>query len=286
VSVEHLLDSTSRVNKRSVLSIHHLLSRLSQSFQIILSSGDGSTSLPVDKSINVHSLLSGYVELSQPARSSDIRVLLKYTPDVTKSGLDRLLAAHAELVMAVRLSILDILERHRDITIPFPVYLQLLPSMRVRQYSISSSPLWNPRHATLTLTVMQAPALANDEQQFFGVGSSYLASLQTGDRVAVSVRPSNALFHLPADPAVPVIMFAAGSGIAPMRGFIQERAEQKKAGREIGKMLLYYGCREPGMDYLYSKSDLKEWIELGVVEIRPAFSRKTEESLGYRYVQE
>jgi cytochrome P450/NADPH-cytochrome P450 reductase len=234
----------------------------------------------------VHSLLSGYVELSQPARSSDIRVLLNYTPDATKSALDRLLGAHAKLVMSIRLSILDILERHRDIAIPFPIYLQLLPSMRVRQYSISSSPLSNARHATLTLTIMQAPALANDEQQFLGVGSSYLASLQTGDRVAVSVRPSNALFHLPADLTVPVIMFAAGSGIAPMRGFMQERAEQKKAGRETGKMLLYYGCREPEMDYLYSKSDLKEWVELGVVEIRPAFSRKTEESLGYRYVQE
>jgi cytochrome P450/NADPH-cytochrome P450 reductase len=252
----------------------------------VLSSGDGPTSLPVNKPINVHSLLSGYVELSQPASSSDIRTLLKYTPEATKNSLDRLLAAHSELVMSIRLSVLDILERHSDITIPFPIYLQLLPSMRVRQYSISSSPLWNARHVTLTISVVQAPALSDDEQQFLGVGSNYLASLRKGDRVAVSVRPSNGSFHLPSDPAIPVIMFAAGSGIAPMRGFIQERAEQKKAGRETGKMLLYFGCREPGLDYLYSDSDLKEWSELGVVEIRPAFSRKTEESLGYRYVQE
>jgi cytochrome P450/NADPH-cytochrome P450 reductase len=240
----------------------------------------------VDKPINVHALLSGYVELSQPASSGDIRALLKYTPEANKQALDTLLASHAELVMSVRLSVLDILERHKDIAIPFPAYLQLLPSMRVRQYSISSSPLHNAQHATLTISVVNAPALADSEQAFLGVGSSFLAGVRAGDRVAISVRPSNALFHLPADLDVPVVMFAAGSGLAPMRGFIQERAEQRKAGRETGRMVLYYGCRSPEDDYLYSDSDLKEWEALGVVQVRPAFSRKTEASEGCKYVQE
>lgn len=238
------------------------------------------------KPINIHSLLSGYVELSQPASSSDIRTLAKYASGSTKEALDQLLASHAELVMSVRLSTLNILERHHDINIPFPVYLQTLPSMRIRQYSISSSPLWNAKHATLTISVVQAPALAGTEQQFFGVGSSYLAGLRPGDRVSLSVRPSNAAFHLPSDPSTPVVMFAAGSGLAPMRGFIQERAEQKKGGRAVGKMLLYYGCRTPETDYLYSDSDLDKWSKEGVVEIRPAFSRKSEQSFGCKYVQQ
>jgi cytochrome P450/NADPH-cytochrome P450 reductase len=148
--------------------------------------------------------------------------------------------------------------------------------MRVRQYSISSSPLYNAQHATLTISVVNAPALADSEQAFLGVGSSYLAGLRAGDRVAISVRPSNALFHLPANLDVPVVMFAAGSGLAPMRGFIQERVEQRKTGRQTGRMVLYYGCRSPEDDYLYSDSDLKEWEALGVVQIRPAFSMKTE----------
>jgi cytochrome P450 / NADPH-cytochrome P450 reductase len=188
--------------------------------------------------------------------------------------------------MSVRLSVLDILDRHKDIDIPFPAYLQLLPSMRVRQYSISSSPLHNARRASLTVSVIHAPALADADQAFLGVGSSYLAGLRPGDRVALSVRPSNASFHLPADPTVPVVMFAAGSGLAPMRGFIQERAEQRKAGRETGRMILFYGCRTPEDDYLYSESDLKEWEALGVVEVLPAFSKKCEASEGAKYVQE
>jgi cytochrome P450/NADPH-cytochrome P450 reductase len=221
----------------------------------------------VEKPIKVHALLSGYVELSQPASGSDLRILLKHAPEGTKPALETLLASHAELVMSVRLSVLDILERYPDIAISFPAF-------------------HHARRATLTVSVLHAPALADHEQAFLGVGSSYLAGLRAGDRVALSVRPFNAAFHLPADPTVPVVMFAAGSGLAPMRGFIQERAEQRKAGRETGRMILYYGCRTPEDDYLYSDSDLEEWTALGVVDVRPAFSKLPDASYGCKYVQE
>ena len=83
-----------------------------------------------------------------------------------------------------------------------------------------------------------------------------------------------------------VTLFLAGSGLAPMRGFLQERAMQKKAGREVAKSLLFFGCRDPKEDYLYSDSDLKDWVKLGIVELRPAFSRVPTESGGCKYVQE
>jgi len=85
---------------------------------------------------------------------------------------------------------------------------------------------------------------------------------------------------------VPMVMVAAGSGLAPMRGFLQERAVQKKAGRDVAKSLLFFGCRSPNEDYLYSDSDLKEWSELGIVDVRPAFSRAPADSAGCKYVQE
>jgi cytochrome P450/NADPH-cytochrome P450 reductase len=145
-------------------------------WQILLSAGGGPTSLPVDKPIAVGPLLSGYIELSQPASISDLRTLAKFaSSEETKIHLTKLATSHSELVMPVRLSVLDVLEQHPDINIPFPTYLQLLPSMRVRQYSISSSPLYDAEHATLTLSIVQAPSLARADQQFLGVGSSYLA---------------------------------------------------------------------------------------------------------------
>ena len=61
---------------------------------------------------------------------------------------------------------------------------------------------------------------------------------------------------------------------------------QKRAGREVATNLLFFGCRNPNEDFIYEDSDLKEWTELGIVDVRPAFSRSTGDSKGCRYVQE
>jgi cytochrome P450/NADPH-cytochrome P450 reductase len=280
--------SVSRASKRYILRFLWYNASLTRSVQIVLSAGDGPTPLPVDKPVVLASLLSGYVELAQPASIGDLRVLLKYaSTDNMQQDLETLIAEHGERVMSVRLSALDVLERHPDLDVPFPAFLQVLPAMRVRQYSISSSPLWDAKRATLTISVVRAAAsLSAPTRKFAGVSSNFLANLVPGDRVALSVRPSGAPFHLPSDPAVPVVMFCAGSGLAPFRGFCQERALQRAGGRATGSMLLFYGCRAPDEDYLYADAELAEWAEAGVVDIRPAFSRRQDESAGCKYVQE
>ncbi|CAL1708234.1 unnamed protein product [Somion occarium] len=247
-------------------------------------SASGPTSLPVNKPISVFNLLSGYVELSQPATTRELRILAE--TQNSEASMNALKALTPEEVVAKRLSILDILEDNPDIKLPFEKFLEILPSMRVRQYSISSSPLWNPQHATLTISVIEAPAISGRKEPFLGVASTYLASLRPGDKVQMAVRSSNAAFHLPSDPSVPLVLFGAGSGLAPLRGFLQERALQAQAGRDVAKSLLFFGCRTPSEDFLYSDSDLKEWAKLGIIDIRPAFSRSTENSQNCKYVQD
>ncbi len=231
--------------------------------------------------------MSGYVEITQPATTRDLRDLLAVEcSDATKTVLEDLSASYAEKVMTRRLSILDILEDHPDIQLPFGTFLEMLPPMRVRQYSISSSPLHDPTQPSLTVSVVEAPALSGRKDPFLGVASTFLASLRPGDMVQLAVRGSSAAFHPPEDVSIPMIMFAAGSGLSPMRGFLQERAVQKKAGRDVAKSTLFFGCRSPAEDFLYGDSDLKEWQELGIVDVRPAFSRCPEKSEGCKYVQE
>ena len=162
----------------------------------------------------------------------------------------------------------------------------MLPSMRARQYSISSSPLVGNNRVSLTLSVLQAPSLANLEETFNGVGSTFLASLHPGALVQVSLRHAPPSFRLPTDASAPVVMFASGAGFAPFRGFIQERAAQKAGGIAVGPMILFFGCRHPDLDFLYSDTELKEWMEQGVVEVHTAFSRASDQSQGCRYVQE
>ena len=246
----------------------------------------GPTTLPTDAPISISELLSGYVELAQPVTRKNLHVLSDLTTeDATRSTLELMATTGYQVVFDRRLSVLDVLEAHPNITLPFGAFIKMLPSMRARQYSISSSPLWNAEHATLTISVVDAPALAGHGGKFLGVASNYLANLEPGDHVAMAVRPATANFRLP-EPETPIVMFCAGAGLAPMRGFIQERAAQLESGRTVGKTLLFVGCRTPSDDYLYAENDLKEWIAAGAVEVRPAFSRKAEESGGCKYVQE
>ncbi|KAJ1303515.1 hypothetical protein OPQ81_011700 [Rhizoctonia solani] len=249
--------------------------------QEIILSANGPTTLPTGKPVSVSEVLSGFVEIGQVATKRNISTLLECAKDpATRTDLETLLAGYGvKDGQPTTSSILDLLEKYPDIDLPLGTFIASLPAMRLRQYSISSSPLWNPSHVTLTIGVVA-------QGQFLGVASNYLSNLRKGDRVQLSVRPSSKAFHPPTDPNIPMVLFAAGSGMAPFRGFIQERAMQKKAGREVAKSVLFFGCRKPDEDFLYSDAELAEWKELGVVDVRPAFSRAPEESEGQKYVQD
>jgi cytochrome P450/NADPH-cytochrome P450 reductase len=203
-------------------------------------------------------------------------------------------------ILAKRTSILDILLRRPSIKLPFGEFLALLPPLHVRQYSISSSPLANNAAnmgvgvgvgigagaasaasstcstCSITYGVIDTTSLSDPGGAHFeGVAGTYLSSLARGDTVQVSVRPTtNKTFRLPLDPETPLLMFAAGTGIAPFRGFMQQRAVMMAANphRRMGRALLYLGCRGEG-DRLY-KEEVDGWVESGVVDVRYAFSRR------------
>ncbi|KAH7105038.1 cytochrome P450 [Auriculariales sp. MPI-PUGE-AT-0066] len=254
--------------------------------QEITISSSVSTTLPVGRPIGIAELLSGYLELWQPATRKNIEVIVEHSgSDATRSSLATLLEEYSARVLVRRLSVLNILEQHSDVHLPLGVFLNMLPAMRVRQYSISSSPLEDHTRAALTFGVLREPSLNDAKDQFYGVASNYLAGLEIGDRIQVAVRSSSSAFHLPADCTTPIVLFASGSGIAPMRGFIQERAVQHAAGRRVGKTTLFFGCRSPNLDFLYSDTDFKAWTEAGLLEVHPAFSRESQASFNCRYVQ-
>ena len=178
---------------------------------------------------------------------------------------------------------LDLLQRYPSCQLTFASYLQMLAPLTPRQYSISSSPRWSSDHATLTLAVLSAPALSGDGI-YEGAASTYLAHARPGSKVAVTVRPSNVAFHPPASLQTPIVLACAGSGLAPFRGFLQDRAlAAQEAGERPAPALLFFGCDAPDVDYLYS-DELAAWAEQGVVDVRPAFSAAPVD--GVRYVQD
>ncbi len=247
---------------------------LANDTQIVIHKQQGAAaSLPADYPISAFEILSNYVELAQPATRAQIQQIVATTEcPPEKTDLERLAGeeAHAAEVLKKRISVLDLLERAHSSRITFAQFLAMLPLLRARQYSISSSPLGNDAEASLTIAVVDAPALSG-QGRFKGVASTYLATMQPGDRLSVAVRPSQSGFHPPADPKIAMVMVCAGTGVAPFRGFLQERAAQKAAGREVGRALLFFGVDHPDVDYLY-REEFASWEAMGVVEMRPAFS--------------
>ncbi|MEQ8346910.1 MAG: cytochrome P450 [Sneathiellaceae bacterium] len=240
--------------------------------QVVLQQPEDAAVLPTGHPIGCGALLSDYVELAQPATRAQVAALAACASCPPERQELQALAgdAYEAEVLERRCSVLDLLERFGSCDLAFGRFLEMLPPMRARQYSISSSPLWRADHATLTIAVVDAPSLSG-AGRFRGVASAYLARLQPGDRVAIAVRPSKALFRPPEDPAVPIVMICAGSGLAPFRGFIQERAAQQAAGRALGPALLFFGADHPDVDFLY-RDELARWEAEGVVTVLPAFS--------------
>ena len=157
--------------------------------------------------------------------------------------------------------------------IPLSLLIEGIPKIQPRYYSISSSSLVQKDKISIT-AVVEKVQLEGREDYLRGVTTNYLLALKqkqhgdpdpdphgltyaiTGPRnkydgfhVPVHVRHSN--FKLPSDPSKPIIMIGPGTGVAPFRGFVQERAAQAKAGEKVGKTILFFGCRRSTEDYLY-----------------------------------
>ncbi|KAF7593413.1 hypothetical protein BBP40_011515 [Aspergillus hancockii] len=260
-----------------------------------LQTSDDSTHMPLETPISAFELFSSYVELSQPASKRDLTSIAEAATSDTDAQVElRSLASNprrfTQEVINTRLSLLGILTRYPSINLPLSNFLAMLPPMRVRQYSISSSPLVDPSECSITFSVLNS---FSSSTEFAGLASTYLSELQPGDHAQICVRASNnRSFKPPLNKETPMIMACAGSGLAPFRGFIMDRAEMIRGRRaelpsendnpEIGKMaraILYIGCRTKGKDDIHA-SELNEWACQGAVEVRWAYSRPSDGSPG------
>lgn len=175
-----------------------------------------------------------------------------------------------------------------------------LPRLQPRFYSISSSPKLHSDRIHITAVVLRydsQPSVAHGgkPRTVYGLGTNYILNIQraagkptldqpvanasgaaeptyalAGPRSAhyrdsryhVPIHVRRSTFRLPTSPKVPVIMIGPGTGVAPFRGFVQERvAAARKAKAKAGlddwaDIWLFYGCRNEH-DYLYNE----EWPE-------------------------
>jgi len=143
--------------------------------------------------------------------------------------------------------------------------LSALRPQAQRLYSIASSRKRVGEEAHLTLDVVAYRAHGHAH---VGAASGFLAALEDGGQVPVYIEP-NERFRVPSDPSRDIIMIGPGTGVAPFRGFVQERAETGAGGRNW----LFFGARHFNTGFLYQTEwqDALQRKELHRLDL--AFSR-------------
>jgi cytochrome P450/NADPH-cytochrome P450 reductase len=235
--------------------------------------------LPVGDAVSVGRLLTEFVELQQVATRKQIQIMSEHTRcPVTKPKLLAYIGDDAESaeryrseILSKRRSVYGLLDEHPACELPFHAYLEMLSLLAPRYYSISSSPSGDATRCSVTVGVVEGAA-SSGRGVYKGVCSNYLGNRRAGDTVHATVRETKAGFRLPDDPKVPIIMIGPGTGLAPFRGFLQERGALKAKGASLGPAMLFFGCRHPEQDFLYA-DELKAFAADGVTELHTAFSR-------------
>ncbi|GAB2812313.1 bifunctional cytochrome P450/NADPH--P450 reductase [Streptomyces daliensis] len=243
----------------------------------------GRGSLPVDRPLTVRELLTRHLELQDRPTPEQVAALAEANPCPPERAALAALAEDPEALAADHRTLLDLVADHPALreALTWPLILTLLPPMRIRHYSVSSSPGDLPGHADLMVSLLEAPARSG-RGTYRGTGSAHLVALAPGDTVLARVQPCREAFRVPHAADVPVLMVGAGTGLAPFRGTVADRRALLEQGAELAPALLYFGCQDPEADFLYA-DELRAAESVGAVSLRPAHSRSPRD--GVRFVQ-
>ncbi|CAM9816058.1 unnamed protein product [Discosporangium mesarthrocarpum] len=144
----------------------------------------------------------------------------------------------------------------------------ICPKIQPRYYSISSSSLALPTQIDLTVALHTFTTPAGVERR--GLASTFLVDQARPGGATVPGFVQESTFRLPEAPETPVIMIAAGSGIAPFRGFVQERDLLRRSGVRVGHTRLYFGSCSPDTNDLY-KLFFETVAALGSLDLRKTY---------------
>lgn len=276
---------------------------------ILIKSLDGSkVKMPTPTTLSA--LLRYYLEICAPVSRETVAQLAQFAPTESSrlflEDVSQNRSRYSVFLAKTHITVgrlLEISTRSEPTTwssLPLVFLLDAFSAMRPRDYSISSSSIVSPRTPSITAVVSQTALQDPTEDQVTipGLATNYLLAHHVegeddytlhgpgtalkGRKVYAQIRKSK--FKLPALASQPIVMVAAGTGIAPFRGFIQERARMQQVGKACGKMILYFGCRNPEEDYIYREELAQLQAVLGhQLSIVTAFSRHDGKKV---YVQE
>ncbi|XP_069775851.1 nitric oxide synthase 1-like [Narcine bancroftii] len=179
-------------------------------------------------------------------------------------------------------TVAEVLQEFPSVCAPACLLLSQLPLLQPRYYSASSSPHQYPGEIHVTVSVLEYRTGGGTGPVRQGVCSSWLNRVSTGDSVLCFIRRAP-LFHLPADPSAPCVLVGPGTGVAPFRGFWQQRQIDIERGQNPCNMMLVFGCRYSDKDHIYKEEMIEAKNRGALREIHTAYSREQEQKV---YVQD
>lgn len=263
---------------------------------------DSTYSIPFPSPITYGAVIRHHLEISGPISRQLFLSIAGFAPnEETKATLTRIGNDKQEFASTItrrKFNIADALlfasKGKAWVDVPFEFIIENVQHLTPRYYSISSSSLSEKQ--LINITAVVEAEVESDGRAVTGVVTNLLKNIEieqnntnetpvvhydlNGPRnkfskfkLPVHVRRSN--FKLPKNTTTPVILIGPGTGVAPLRGFVRERVQQVKNGVNVGKTILFYGCRNEHDDFLYKQ----EWSEYASVlgdkfEMFNAFSRQ------------
>lgn len=233
-------------------------------------SGQEMISLPSkEEALSLEEALSQHCSLSQPTPNF-LRWMLSYLQDASeKAPIEKLLlpenAEALKAYLAVR-EYIDLAEEFKSLKVSAQNYVSQLRKLMPRLYSIASSSLVHPQEVHLTVDKLGYSSNGRTRQ---GVASSYLAERAPLNAHIIPIFLAPSHFRLPENLHQDIILIGPGTGVAPFRGFMQERIALKSQGRTW----LFFGAQQRKTDYLY-EDEWEAYIRKGqLTRLNLAFSR-------------
>ncbi|KAF6842067.1 NADPH-dependent diflavin oxidoreductase 1 [Colletotrichum plurivorum] len=176
-----------------------------------------------------------------------------------------------------RRTIIEVLEEFTSVQIPLARVLDMFPVMRGRDYSIASTkPSGASTSVDLLIALLEYQTVLKKMRQ--GLCSRYLESLPAGTSLRITLNHSSASLHGPANARRPLVAVATGTGVAPLRLFVEERLSHPTGA---GDTAIFFGNRSRHADYhfkdvwhdLQAKAASSAAPGTGKFDVHTAFSR-------------
>lgn len=247
---------------------------------VIMDPVDDDFKYPFPTPASIGDILRKYIDIQGQLKMSTGNSLLSFVTPKDKETVKNLLKP-ANLKKESEdnfISVASLIDSYDFKPIPFVDFLHVVPTLQPRYYTISSSSIHDPNVCALTVSLTTRKL--NNSKIFNGVCTNYLNTLNIGDSLRGFIRPST--FRLPESTETPIVMIGPGTGIAPMRAFLQERKHLKNIlGKTLGESILFFGCRNRNIDSIYA-NELEEYVVDGVLNsLQIAYSREPNQKKVY-----